>query len=219
MCRLLRCRIGRRGSRSSGGRDAGWQFVSFLFIYKANQGGILILVDRGRESLHNSHILSLSSTITVLLVNRMGKEIGEDEEREGAYPCTSSYKVITWMRGWSNNRQDHNKNPDADQKTAKAEMLNLMSLHDRKPSMNRNRQDPNTARHIANLHQPSLDEARSGRSQDLILRDPVETDQECDGLLQIREDEVKDQEEVLVITWVCAVEFPPEDQAVGDEQA
>jgi len=98
-------------------------------------------------------------------------------------------------------------------------MLYLVSLHDRKPGVNRNRQDPNAAGNIADLDQPSLNPARSGGRQDLILRNPVETDQKCDGLLQIGENEVEDQEEVLVITWVCAIEFAPEDQAVGDEQA
>ena len=50
-----------------------------------------------------------------------------------------------------------------------------------------------------------------------ILGDPNNRQEETDGLLQVGEEEVVDQDDILVVPDVAFVISSPEDQSKGDE--
>lgn len=79
----------------------------------------------------------------------------------------------------------------------------------RNPRVGCDSKDEETACHIANVKKPSLCEACRLRAHNLVEADPMEAEEEGYGLLQIRQKELIDQQDILVVTDVGAVMLPP----------
>lgn len=96
-------------------------------------------------------------------------------------------------------------------------MRELATSQDDRTGVGGDGQDEQTAGWIARLHQPPLEVARRRLVLDDARRRPDEADHEADGLLEIGQEEVEDEQDILVLGQRALVVVPPEDEPVEEE--
>ncbi|EKG11752.1 hypothetical protein MPH_11246 [Macrophomina phaseolina MS6] len=118
------------------------------------------------------------------------------------------------MQRRPHDRQQQRNHPNNHRANQKHPERQLPPLHDAEKGVQRDRKHKHAAGDIADLHQPRLAEASAAGRQHLALVDPVEGDEEGQRLLQVRQQQVVDQQHVLVVADVAAVVLAPRDQPV-----
>ena len=114
-------------------------------------------------------------------------------------------------------REEVGESPNAGDRGSKRFMADSLPVNRRDERMNSNREDEESTAHIAGMQQPSLCETRRRRSEDRIESYPVPADQECGALLQVRNQQIKNQEDVLVVADEGSIVQFPGYQPVDNE--
>lgn len=117
--------------------------------------------------------------------------------------------------------RDHDNNsherPDTAHEGDKDLVGHLASPDNEQEGMKSDGKHEETTARVTDLQPETLQEACSSAGLDLVLDDPFQTDNKREGLLEVCEDQVVDENDVLVVTDVSLVVGFPEHQSPGDE--
>lgn len=97
-------------------------------------------------------------------------------------------------------------------------MRHFVSPNDQQESVECNGKHEESTAGISDLEPKALQEASCCGGLDLIGSDPLDADHKAKGLLEIGQDQVVNQNDILIVTDVSLVPFPPEDESIGNER-
>jgi hypothetical protein len=94
----------------------------------------------------------------------------------------------------------------------------LPAPNNQQKGVERNGKHEKSTTGISYLEPKALEEACCRAGLDLVGSDPPHTDQKGKGLLEISQDQVINQDDILVVTDISLVVFPPENESIGNER-
>ncbi len=120
-------------------------------------------------------------------------------------------------RKWDDD-ENSNKNPKADHDDNERSIAQLLTQGHKVEGMEGDGEHEDSTCWISNLEPQSLEEAGCCPSFYFVFRIPFCTDQKRDRLLDIRNDQVVNENNILIVTDIPLVVAAPEDESVGNKR-